>query len=259
MQMGTVLLISIWINLVLKFLLDQPRPFFENYDPVVGMMSERLGGFPSGHAQNTLVMWIIIASWGNKKRYYIAAAFYCILVGFSRVYLGVHFPTDVLGGWLIGGIILCGYFFAGKHIEAMLANRSPRTGLVSCAALAFIMILYRPSVELLMPGGMLLGLGSGYFLCQRYVGFNASGIFGRNGIAKYLTLAARFIIGIVGMCLLYVIAGKVLAIFNDSENYKLVVFFLFIFLAIWITTGAPWFFRFLHLAETDKQNQQDGS
>jgi membrane-associated phospholipid phosphatase len=258
LSMGTALLISLWINLVLKFLLDQPRPFHENYDPTVGMMIERLGGFPSGHAQNTLVMWIIIASWGHKKRYYGVAALFCLLLGFSRVYLGVHFPTDVLGGWLIGGLILCGYFIAGKHIEALLASSGPRAGLVSCAALAFIMILYRPSIEMLMPGGILLGFGSGYFLCQRYIGFDASGIFGRSGIAKYLTLAKRFVLGIIGLFLLYLIAGKILAIFNDSDNYQLVVFLLFILLALWISAGAPWLFRFLHLAEAGNQNQQDG-
>jgi membrane-associated phospholipid phosphatase len=257
LHMGTTLLISVWLNLVLNFLLDQPRPFFESYDSSVGMMTERLGGFPSGHAQNTLVMWIIIASWGNKKRYYVATALFCLLVGFSRVYLGVHFPTDVLGGWLIGSMILCGYFLAGKHIETLLVSHGPRAGLVSCAALAFIMILYRPSIEMLMPGGLLLGLGSGYFLCRRYVGFNASGIFGRSGTAKYLTLAARFVIGIIGMVLLYAIAGKILTIFNDSGNYNLVVFLLLILLALWISMGAPWLFRFLHLAEAYVKNQQD--
>jgi membrane-associated phospholipid phosphatase len=258
LQIGTVLLISVWINLVLKFLLDQPRPFFEDYDPTVGMLTEKLGGFPSGHAQNTLVMWMIIASWGRKKRYYGVAAFFCLLVGFSRVYLGLHFPTDVIGGWLIGGMILCGYFIAGRRIETLLASHSPRAAFVSCAALAFIMILYRPSVEMLMPGGILLGLGTGYFLCQRYIGFDASGTFGRISTAKYLTLAARFALGIAGIVLLYGIAGKILAIFNDSDNYQLVVFMLFILLALWISAGAPWLFQFLHLAETDKQNQQDG-
>jgi undecaprenyl-diphosphatase len=259
LSMGTALLISTWINLVLKFLLDQPRPFFEGYDPSVGMITERLGGFPSGHAQNTLVLWIIIASWGHKKWYYCAAALFCFLVGFSRVYLGAHFPTDVLGGWLIGGIILCGYFLVGKRIEALLAQRGPRAGLVSCAALAFIMILYRPSLEILMPGGILLGLGTGYYLCQRYIGFDTSNTLGRTGATKYLMLSARFVIGIFGMSLLYIIAGKISAIFNDSGNYQLVVFFLFILLALWITMGAPWFFRFLHLAEGNNQNQQDGS
>jgi len=110
LRLGTMVLVSVWLNITLKFALNQPRPFFEGYDPSVGMIGERMGGFPSGHAQNLLVMLFIIASWGTKKRLYGIAAFFCLLVGFSRVYLGVHFPTDVLGGWIIGGILLAAYF-----------------------------------------------------------------------------------------------------------------------------------------------------
>jgi membrane-associated phospholipid phosphatase len=249
LHLGTMVLISAWVNLSLKLLLDQPRPFFAGYDPSVGMISERLGGFPSGHAQNTLVMLTIVSSWLARKWAYIAAAFVCLLVGFSRLYLGVHFPTDVAGGWLIGGILLAVYFLSRKRIEALIATGGFRGGMIASAALAFVMILYRPSVELLMPGGMILGLGAGYCLCKQYVNFSASALSGRPGIFRYLTLLVRFLLGITVFALLYVVSGKVMGGMDNSGNYQLVVFLRFILLSFWISAGAPWLFRFLRLAE----------
>ncbi|MDR0291114.1 MAG: phosphatase PAP2 family protein, partial [Treponema sp.] len=67
LRFGIMALVSIWVNLFLKVLLDQPRPFFPDYDPSLGMASAEMGGFPSGHAQNTLVMWAIVASKKKKK------------------------------------------------------------------------------------------------------------------------------------------------------------------------------------------------
>ena len=257
LRLGMAVLISVWLNITLKILLDQPRPFFEGYDPSVGMFPEKLGGFPSGHAQNSLVMWIIIASWGKKKRLFGIAALFCLLIGFSRVYLGVHFPTDVFGGWLIGALILCGYFVFGRRLETMLEAGGFRAGMIAGSVLAFIMILCRPSDELLLPAALVLGLSTGYCLNRRYVGFTASSCSGKDGPAKYLVLCARFVLGIAGMVLLFMASEKLLAAITSSDNYRLFLFLRFAVLALWIPAGAPWLFRFLHLAENDIHNVQD--
>jgi membrane-associated phospholipid phosphatase len=248
LRLGIMVLVSVWVNLSLKLLLNQPRPFFAGYDPSVGMISERLGGFPSGHAQNTLVALTIISSWLTRKWAYIAAALICLLVGFSRLYLGVHFPTDVAGGWLIGGILLTVYFLANRRVEALLAAHSPRAGFIAAAALAFVMILYRPFAELLMPGGMILGLGTGYCLCKLYVNFSASDLSGRTGAARYLTLLVRFLLGITVFALLYVASARIMGGMDNFGNYRLAAFLRFALLALWVSAGAPWLFRFLRLA-----------
>jgi membrane-associated phospholipid phosphatase len=249
MHLGIMTLISIWVNLSLKWALDQPRPFFPAYDPSVGMISEQLGGFPSGHAQNTLVALTIISTWLTRKWAYIAAALVCLLVGFSRVYLGVHFPTDVIGGWLIGGILLAAYFLTRKRIEALIAKGGFRGGVYASAALAFVMILYRPSAELLLPGSLILGLGVGYCLCKKYYNFSASALGSRVGIYRCLALLVRFLLGITVFALLYVVTGRITGGMHNSGNYQLVIFLRFVLLSLWISAGAPWLFRFLRLAE----------
>ena len=251
LRLGIAVLISAWLNFTLKYLLDQPRPFFPGYDPSLGMIAEKMGGFPSGHAQNSLVLWIIIASWGKKKLHYILAALFCLLIGFSRLYLGVHFPTDILGGWFFGGIVLCGYFLAGSRIEALLTAHGWRAGMMASAAIAFIMILYRPSADVLMPGGIILGMGTGYILCKRYIGFTAA--LNKKNAVRYLILLTRFISGIAIMALLYIATGKISAMFRDTGNYQLIVFLRYVIVALWVSAGAPWFCKLLHLANSDEQ------
>jgi membrane-associated phospholipid phosphatase len=259
LQLGAAVLISAWLNLSLKFLLDQPRPFFAAYDPSLGMIPESLGGFPSGHAQNSLVLWMIIASWGNKKRFFCAAALLCLLISFSRVYLGVHFPTDIVGGWLLGGVVLCVWFLAGKRIGEWIGSGGFRAGMIAAAAAAFIMILYRPGVQTLMPGGMLLGMGAGYCLNKRYIGLSAAALAGTSGAAKYGVLLARFVVGMAGMVLVFTAGEKMSSPGRATGNYPLFYFLRFTVLALWITVAAPRLFCFLHLSAMVRTENHNGS
>jgi membrane-associated phospholipid phosphatase len=269
-RLGLVLLVSAWINISLKLALNQPRPFFEAYDPVLGMIPERLGGFPSGHAQNSLVVWIIIASWGTKKWLYGIAAFVCLAVSFSRVYLGVHFPTDILGGWIIGAVILCGYFCIVKRVKArfdspagegtarfnpleLLARGGFRAELIAAAAVSFIMILYRPTEEALMPGALFLGMATGYSLNRHYIGFKSSGTRGKSRYATYLTLFFRCLTGIAGMVLLFMAFKKIIPGNRYTDYYVLLSFSRFVIMALWVYAGAPCVFGLLRLAEPKKE------
>jgi membrane-associated phospholipid phosphatase len=250
MRFGAAVLISAWINIALKFLLKQPRPFFAGYDPSVGMINEKLGGFPSGHAQNLAVMLFIIASWLKRKQGYVIAALLCLLIGFSRIYLGVHFPTDVLGGWVLSALVLCGYFTLGNKIEALLAKGGFRAGLYASAGLSFLMILYLPGEEILMPGGTLLGMGVGYCLNCRYIGFT-SALADREGTAKHLAFLVRYLLGITGVLLIYILIGKLIT--QNSGNRNLFVFTRFALLGLWVSAGAPWIYVKLHLASKQKE------
>jgi len=252
-RLGAVILISTWINISLKFLLDQPRPFFEGYAPELGIITEKLGGLPSGHAQNTLVLLFIAASWIKEKWAYICASLLCLLIGFSRIYLGVHFPTDVLAGWILGGIILCGYFLFGKRIEALLVKGGIRAGMIASALVSFIMILYLPGREILMPAGILLGLGAGYCLNRRYVGFASGQTLGRTGIVKCLILFVRFLLGITGFVLVYIALGKILP--GEGGNQNLFGFIRYALVGLWVSAAAPWVFVKLRLGGVEPEEK----
>jgi len=63
------------------------------------------GSFPSSHAANIGAVALLFALRYRKRRVAFIAALCAFLVGYSRVYLGVHYPSDVLGGWSLGGLL----------------------------------------------------------------------------------------------------------------------------------------------------------
>ena len=70
-------------------------------------------GFPSGHAQMAMVVWGWIGRYYNRI---IPALVMIFMVGFSRIYLGVHMPHQVIGGWAIGFVVIAGWLFIEKEL-----------------------------------------------------------------------------------------------------------------------------------------------
>lgn len=91
------------INLGLKLLFVRERP-----DVLLRLIEENSYSFPSGHAMasSALALSIILITWRTRWRWAVVglAASYGLFVGLSRVYLGVHYPTDILAGWLVSAV-----------------------------------------------------------------------------------------------------------------------------------------------------------
>ena len=100
-EMGVAVGINLVVTYGLKSVVNRQRPY-EQYHFIHPYQLESDGSFPSGHtsfAFNTATSLAL-----HTRKWYIAAPAYAwaSAVGYSRLYLGVHYPTDVLGGALVG-------------------------------------------------------------------------------------------------------------------------------------------------------------
>lgn len=105
----------VW-NPMLKNIVLRRRPYFDNegikcLKPVdsgadIYDISAQGFSFPSGHSTNSAITYSSIAVYAKKRWLWITGIILTVLVGFSRFSVGVHYPTDVICGWLMGAVIV---------------------------------------------------------------------------------------------------------------------------------------------------------
>ena len=114
---------AIFTNLVLKVYIARPRPYadqnslFYEFWLKVGQNIESDKSFPSGHTTAAFDSMTPVMIMG-KPKYKILALAFALLMCFARIYLVVHYPSDVLGGILVGLIAGC--------LGVLIAARLPR-------------------------------------------------------------------------------------------------------------------------------------
>lgn len=101
-QMAVIFSAAALVNFLLKDWIDLPRPY--QVDPRIVSEGEHGYSLPSGHAQLVVAYWGVLAAWVARRWFWVLAVVVMGLMGFTRVYLGVHYPTDIMAGWLLGAV-----------------------------------------------------------------------------------------------------------------------------------------------------------
>ncbi|MCK5141022.1 MAG: phosphatase PAP2 family protein [Candidatus Heimdallarchaeota archaeon] len=116
----SLLITSAVVNTATKAIFNLERPPEYKHSDFIDEISS---GLPSGHAQLSTTIWGMLGIF-LKKVMIVFAILLPLLIGFSRIYLGVHWFTDVIMGYGIALIILALYIFLGEYIENFLNEKS---------------------------------------------------------------------------------------------------------------------------------------
>jgi membrane-associated phospholipid phosphatase len=265
LRLAVVYFLSGFLNFALKQSLAQPRP--AELSPGIALVEQSGYGLPSGHAQGAVVLWGLLALeavrgararspaararlCGAQRWIWVPAALLMLAIGLSRVYLGVHFPTDVLAGWAVGALVLAAANAVLRRLPQRAEPEPARAaarglpwwawiliaGLLGAGALAL-----RPQKDSVAMVAGLLGFLTGHLLRRRYWGGGEEGTVAR----RLLRLPA----GLAVLLGLYLGLKRVFPA-EGRELYLPLRFLRYALVGAWVALGAPLLFRLLGLARS---------
>ncbi len=224
LKFGFIMLFSILGNSAIKNMVKAQRPF--ELGVVEGLRKHTATGysFPSGHTQSATTFWITLMIHIKEKWIYYVGPIMIGLIALSRIYLGVHWPVDVLAAIFVGAACT----IVGQYIFQKIEKLSMPMLVLICMVIGSTLILGFDS-DYVKTVGAMIGFIIGLVLERRYISFRTEGSLG----VQVLKVA-------LGLGGLIVIAGGLkfilpsLMIF-DSLRYMIIV--------IWIIAGAPYIFK----------------
>ncbi len=187
------------LNYWLKAVLKHPRP-----DPSLWLTSASNYSFPSGHAQSSTTFYGWLSIKIKKWWLLIGSTTLIILVGMSRIYLGVHWLGDVLAGWGIGIVIVTLVYRFEQPISNYLSQYNTYYLYMGLALLGGVAIIL---TELILPvptdnfggsGGIVIGLALGLALEKKFVDFKV-----KIPEKKTWKIILRILIGLILVLVLY--------------------------------------------------------
>ncbi|NOZ70387.1 MAG: phosphatase PAP2 family protein [Chloroflexi bacterium] len=244
---GLGLVGSLYVGEYIKWVFKLPRP---PSPPVVRLWAESSPGFVSTHAAPAVGVWGTLA-WLVRKRWFTALAItIAFLIGWSRLYLGVHYPADVVGGWLVGLVVMVVVVKwlppAGARIKAWPLRL--QVGAVFILALFLLLIFpsnwegQRPAESGVLNTGVLAGFLWGLIWDARKLHFKVGG--------SWRQRLTRFVVGLVLVLAAYIGLNLLFEPLSQG-SYTLAQSLRFVRYAAvgFVIPGlGPWVFQRLHLS-----------
>lgn len=253
------------VSLGFKQFFHQPRPYW--IGDVQPLSGEPTYAFPSSHASVSMSIWGFLAYQVQRRWMWISAAALIFLISISRLYLGVHFPQDILFGWVIGLVVLYVYAKNSATISAKVNARTLgfKIGLGFILSLVFLGVGFlmnsliastpdpasyaqysteaRSLTLYLTLSGAFCGSFIGYFLMKRFTPFQAP--------ESYIKKAAAYMVGIIGLLIILYGLDMLFSLLAEDESTLGYVlrYIRYGLTTLWAMFGAPWAFLKLKLAD----------
>ena len=262
-----ILIYTDFIATSFKLLFHEPRPYWLGGVKQMGV--ETSYGIPSSHSSDSLAVGGYLIK--QVKQYWARWLIGIIVffIAFSRLYLAVHFPQDVLFGWLIGLTVLWAVAKWETTIRDWLDARSLIAQIAFGFVISFLMAFIGFILRFIVAGipdpvewsqysteartvtnfitlaGAAFGAQTGYALMRKYASFNAKGDWTKRGI--------RYLVGIVGLLVLYYGLSQLFDLFaiDESTLGYILRYIRYGFATFWATFLAPWVFLKTKLAEPE--------
>ncbi len=174
-RIGSMILLSAVWNPMLKNVVIRRRPYMDHegisilrvVEPGADIMDISAQGysFPSGHSTSAVALFGSLAYETRKKWAWCLAVLIPVLVGISRVVVGAHYPTDVLGGWLIAIVSIA----AVTRLSKKISNPVLQRGMLLLLALPGV--LFCKSADYFSGLGLLIGFVTGLTVEEKWVRF----------------------------------------------------------------------------------------
>lgn len=204
--------------------------------------------FLSGHTQGAVVSWGYVAYRFQKAWLWVAAAILIVLIAFSRMYVGVHFPQDVIGGLLVGAVYLLLWLLAEPYLRRRLSRLGIGWRYALAALVPLAVLVVHPLKDTATAMGALIGLGVGFVLEGQTLCFATEG--------RWWQRVLRGALGLVVVLAAYFGLSALFGLFDESMGaameiaWRVLRYALLGFVGGW---GAPWLFTLSGLAEKERQ------
>jgi len=243
------LIFSAYLAGFIKWTFNLPRP---PSPPVEKLWHETSPSFISGHAVTAMAVWGTLAALVRRTWFWLLAAVIIFFVGFSRLYLGVHYPADVIGGWLVGALVAWVVVAGSARLWPVVKDWSAGLMLLVALALSLALVFIHPRwiEENLWPapnavqlGGLLFGMVAGLVWDVKSLHFQVDGPWSKRIL--------RLILGFVVVAAFYI--GPKLIIdqleISDFLLEQSMRFVRYALVGFAVSGLAPWLFQRLRLAE----------
>jgi len=204
--------------------------------------------FPSGHAQGAMVAWGYMAYRFRRAWLWVLAVLMIVLIGFSRMYLGVHYPQDVIGGLVVGAVYLALWLWTEPHVWRWLSSLRVGWRYLWAVLVPLAVLLIHPAEATATTMGAVLGLGVGFVLEGQTLRFGTGG--------RWWQRVLRAVLGLVGIAVTYGGLSVLFALWDVGRPsaeiaWRVIRYALLGFIGGWVL---PWLFTVTGLARSQDAN-----